>query len=170
MEGNLNLLHGSTNFSIQWGRKYTKIQCAFVSHFPFFLKFGGPMSANTQSFCHLSSKRWNHNRKSWTLTMCNSILDGPLDKLVLFLRPQKRSNLHSMPPFGPMVWPMRFTTGSKNFLRSLKIQQSSISNAGSLSWWDDCLIGQASDVTSIIFFINSCNIHCKNYFNFFYKK
>ena len=80
-------------------RKYTKIHCAFVFHcYNFFLKFGGQMSANIQIFCHLSSKRWNHNRKSWTLTLSN-ILDGPLDKLVLFLRPQKRSNLHSMPPF-----------------------------------------------------------------------
>ena len=37
-----------------------------------------------------------------------------------------------------------------------------------LGRWDDRLIDQVSDVTSINFFIISCKILCKNLFNLFF--
>ena len=47
------------------------------------------------------------------------------------------------------------------FLKSDNLQYNT------LGWWDDRLIDQASDVSSIIFFIISCKILCKNQFIFF---
>ena len=44
----------------------------------------------------------------------------------------------------------------------LKIRQSTIKYAGMLGCWENRLVDQASDVPSIISFIKSCKIICKN--------